>query len=95
MDFFLAVQVDDYVYTSTENRLNEFEQFLSKSFDVGDFSRQSFTVMKAHLTQHRDHSITLSYDHSLEDIDPQSLVNAAGKKGANLRHTSKQIFTAT
>lgn len=81
MDFLLAVQVDDYVYTGTDDRMKAFEAFLSSTFEVGTFARGSFSVMGCTITQKEDFSIVVSHEKALQELNPQLLLDAAGKTG--------------
>lgn len=81
LDFALAVQVDDYIYTGTDERMVAFEAFLSSTFDVGNFARGSLSLMGCEITQDRDYSVTLSQEQMLAQLDPQLLIDAVQPKG--------------
>lgn len=81
MDFMLAVQVDDYVYTDKDSRMAAFESFLSATFEVGTFDRRSFNVMGCTITQMKDFSITISHSQALCELNPQLITHDTGKSG--------------
>lgn len=75
LDFVLAVQVDDYLYGGTSTRMEAFEAFLEKTFEVSKLARNNLSVMGCDITQRDDHSITLSQAKMLQDLDPKILLD--------------------
>ena len=45
LDLALAIQVDDYVYCGSPERMAGFEGFLGRMFDVSKFARRNLNVM--------------------------------------------------
>lgn len=65
MEFFLAVQVADYVYTETEPRMATFKLLLSNTFEVDTFYPVSFAVMGSTITVQEDFYIVVSHAKAL------------------------------
>lgn len=81
IDFLLVVQVDDYVYTGTEDRMNACQTFLSATFEIVTFGCGSFSVMGCTITQREYFSIVVSDDKEMMDLNPPLLLDASGKVG--------------
>lgn len=81
MDFLLAIQVFDYVYTGTEPRMEALERFLFSIFEVGTFSCWSFYVMGCTFTQHEFFCIVVSHAKAFSERISQLLIEAAGTTG--------------
>lgn len=78
LEFILAVQVDDYTYSGTPARMQAFEEFLRRTFEISKIARRSLSLMGCTITQDDDFSVTLSQESSLQALDPSVLTDAAG-----------------
>lgn len=83
MDFLLAVQVYDYVYTGTDAKMAAFEIFLCATFEVGTFAHGFFSVMGFTIIQEEDFSIVVSHVKTLSELNPQLVIDAGGTTGSN------------
>lgn len=93
MDFLLAVQVYDYVYTGTDARMATFEIFLCTTFEVGTFPRGFFSVMGFTINQEEGFSIVVSHVKTFSELNPQLLIDAdctTGNDAATL--TQAKVF---
>lgn len=89
LDFVLVVQVDDYLYGGTPERMESFEGFLKDTFTVSKLARSNLSLMGCDITQHSDYSITLSQSKKMADLDPQILLEALGKGGDSIATLSQ------
>lgn len=70
LEFILATQVDNYLYTATEKHILDFEQFLKDTFEVTKLCQSHLELMGCVISQHGDGSINISQTKKLEDQDP-------------------------
>lgn len=80
LEFVLVVQVDDYLYGGTPERMEAFERFLKDTFTVSKLARSNLSLMGCDITQQSYYSITLSQLKKLEDLEPQILFDALGNR---------------
>lgn len=91
LDFALAVQVDDYTYSGTPDRIAVFEHFLKRKFKVSKLTRKSITVMSCSILQDDDYTITLDRSQMLGELNPSALldvVNTASDDTATARQAT-------
>ena len=68
VDLIIGMQVDDFLYTGSNNAIKEFEEFLQKHFIMGKMSKQKFTFFGVNVIQNSDYSIVLSQEDDLQNI---------------------------
>lgn len=73
LEFMLATQVDEYLYTGTEERMKALEQFLKASFEVTKLARSNRALMGCVITRSDDGSIKMSETETMAELDPQEL----------------------
>ena len=64
----LVFQVDNYVYTGTQEQLDLFEGCLQSEFKVGELHRRSFEVYGCELKQFDDYSIQLTQKNKMKEL---------------------------
>lgn len=57
--FILATQVEDYLYTGTEKRMQAFKSFLKDTLKVRKIARSHVLLMGCDIQSHEEGSVTL------------------------------------
>ena len=73
LTFLLVTQVDNYIYTGTENEISSFESFLQDHFKVGTLEKTNLNVMGTEITQSPSGTITLTQSIRQNGIDENIL----------------------
>lgn len=91
LDFILAVQVDNYLYSGTPKELTRFESFLQTHFKIGSLERTTFPVLGCELQQSHDHSIQITQQARASGIDTGILTRSVDRSEKDRLATSAEI----
>ena len=92
LDFLVVVQVDNYVYTGTVERMNQFEQYLRAIFDVGECRRNNFNIYGASVSRLTDGTIILSQNEKIKELGNLDLTSTSRtERSGNDTATSQEL----
>ena len=88
LDFLVVVQVDNYVYTGTVQRMENFGLYLKIAFDVGECRQNNFDIYGASVSRLKNGTVVLNQEEKIKEITNMKLIS-----NSKTEHSGNGIVT--